>query len=161
MAVTTGDAQNRSPDDAAMMKRFAGTWLLVSWTNRLNDGTVRDFSNVSGYLIYADTGHMCAVLMNRDRPRWTSERAPTVEEMKAGLAAPTDFFAYCSTVEVHAKEGLLLHHVQLGKSPNIVGRTLKRRFTLEGSRLTLQVDPPELTSPVVNSTLVWERAETK
>jgi hypothetical protein len=32
-------ANKPSPDDAAMLKQLVGTWRLVSWTDRLADGT--------------------------------------------------------------------------------------------------------------------------
>jgi hypothetical protein len=159
LAVTTGDAQaQQTLDDVAMMKQLAGTWRLVSSTQRFKDDTTRENQNLAGYILYADSGHMCAVLMNRNRPNWNSETAPTADEMKSTLSG-ADFSAYCSTVEVHAKEGFVLHHVELEKSPNIVGRTRKRWFTLKGNRLTLRIDPPELPSPLVDWTLVWERVE--
>jgi hypothetical protein len=62
-------------------------------------------------------------------------------------------------VEVHAKEGFVLHHVELDKSRNLVGRTRKRWFTLQDNRLTLRVDSPELPATLVDWTLVWERVE--
>jgi len=159
LTVTTGDAQRQqTQDDVAMMKQLAGTWRLVSSTQRFKDGTAKEMPDFAGYVIYADTGHMCAALMNRNRPNWKSGTAPTADEMKSTLSG-TDFIAYCSTVEVHAKEGFVLHHVELDKSPNIVGRTRKRWFMLQGNRLTLRVDPPELPATLMDWTLVWERVE--
>jgi len=160
LTVTAGDAQRQqTQDDVAMMKQLAGTWRLVSSTQRFKDGATKEMPDFAGYVIYADTGHMCAVLMNRSRPNWKSEAAPTADEMKSTLLGLTDFAAYCSTVEVHAKEGFVLHHVELDKSRNIVGRTRKRWFTLQDNRLTLRVDSPELPATLVDWTLVWERVE--
>lgn len=160
MPVMTGNVQRQqTQDDISIMKQLAGTWRLVSSTQRFKDGTTPENKSLAGYIIYADTGHMCGVLMNRDRPKWKSETAPTADEMTSTLLG-ADFIAYCSTVEVHAKDGFLLHHVELDKNPNIVGRTRKRWFTLQGNRLTLRVDPPELAaSPLVDWTLVFERVE--
>ena len=159
LTVTAGDAQRQqTQDDVAMMKQLAGTWRLVSSTQRFKDGATKEMPDFAGYVIYADTGHMCAALMNRNRPNWKSGTAPTADEMKSTLSG-TDFIAYCSTVEVHAKEGFVLHHVELDKSPNIVGRTRKRWFTLQDNRLTLRVDSPELPATLMDWTLVWERVE--
>ena len=68
------------------------------------------------------------------------------------------FNAYCARVEVRADEGYVLHHVEVDKSPNMIGRTRKRWFTFQGAdRLALRMDPSELAPPVVESTLLWER----
>lgn len=108
-----------------------------------------------GYIVYTDTGHMCYVSMNPNRPRWKSEAAPTPEE---ALSAITGLGAYCATVEIHAKEGFVIHHVEVERTPNFVGRARKRWFTFEGpNRVSLRIDTPELTSPVVESILTWER----
>jgi hypothetical protein len=144
-------------DDAAMMKQLAGAWRLVSWTERLADGTTRQVPLSVGYLIYTDTSRMCDIIMNPNRPKWKSETAPTPEEAKLGIDG---LVAYCSTVEVHAKEGFVLHYVEIEKSPNVIGRTRKRWLRFEGAnRLILRIDPPENTPPVVDSTLAWERIE--
>ena len=68
--------------------------------------------------------------------------------------------AYCSRVEVHAKEGFVLHYVEVAKNPNNIGKTWKRWSKFEGpNRLILRIDSTENTPPVVESTLVWERVE--
>src|SRR5262249_33801509 len=98
--------------------------------------------------IYTDTNHMCAVIMNPNLPKWKSA-SPTPDEAKAGMDS---LVAYCSTVEVHAKEGFVLHHVEVVKSPNVVGATRKRWFTFEGpNRLTLRMDASENNPPVVDN----------
>jgi len=66
-------------------------------------------------------------------------------------------YAYCGTVEVHRAEGFVLHHVEIDKVPNVVGRTLKRWFTFETpDRLRLRVDTAELNPPIVADELLWE-----
>jgi hypothetical protein len=144
-------------DDATVAKQFVGMWKLVSWPQRLADGTTRQNSITVAYIIYTDTGHMCFVGMNPNRPRWKSETAPTPEEALSGI---TGFGAYCSAVEIHAKEGFVIHHVEIEKTPNIVGRARKRWFTFQGpNQVELRIDPPELNPPVVESTLIWERIQ--
>jgi hypothetical protein len=132
-------------------------WRLASRTERLADGTTRQHPNNTGYIIYTDTGHMCYVAMNPNRSRWKSETAPTPEEALSGI---TGLGAYCATVEIHAKEGFVVHHVEIERSPNIVGRARKRWFTFQGpNRVALRVDTPELNSPVVEDTLTWDRVQ--
>jgi len=149
----------QSQDDLEMAKRFVGMWRLVSRPLRLADGTTRQDSRSVGYIVYTDASHMCFVAMNPNRPKWMSETAPTPEEALSGMGS-SGFAAYCAAVEVHAKEGFVLHHVEIEKSPNVVGRTRKRWFTFQGpNRLMLRVDPPENNAPVVEDTLVWERVQ--
>jgi len=70
----------------------------------------------------------------------------------------TGFIAYCSTVEVHPKEGFVIHHVEIENRPNLVGMARKRWFAFQGpNRVSLRIDTPELAAPVVESTLIWER----
>jgi len=145
----------QSQDDIA--KQFVGMWRLVSWPQRLADGTMRQNPLSVGYIIYTDTNHMCYVSMNPNRPKWNSARAPTESEALSAMGN-TGFSAYCATVEIHANEGFVLHHVDVDKVPNNVGRIRKRWFTFQGrDRVSLRIDTPELNPPVVESTLTWER----
>ena len=145
----------QSQDD--ITKQFVGMWRLVSHPQRLADGTVRQSPNSVGYIIYTDTHHMCYVAMDPNRPKWNSATAPTESEAISGIVG---FSAYCATVEIHAKEGFVLHHVEIERVPNMVGRVRKRWFTFQGpNRVSLRIDTPELTSNVVEDTLIWERVE--
>lgn len=147
----TTDAQSQG--DAA--RRLVGMWRLASWQQRMTDGTTRQPANSVAYIIYTDTGHVCYVAMDPNRPKWASERTPTPDEALSGI---TGFGSYCARVEVHATEGFVLHHVEIEKTPNIVGRTRKRWFTFEGpDRVSLRVDRAELAPGVADSTLTWER----
>lgn len=145
-------AEARAQDDIAT--QFLGMWRLVSWEQRLADGTTRQAPNSVGYIIYNDTGHMCYVGMNPNRPKWKSS-IPTESEALSGLVG---MGAYCATVEVHVSEGFVLHHVEIERVPNNVGIVRKRWFTFDGAnRLSLRIDTPELIAPIVESTLTWER----
>ena len=150
---STSHAQAADP----VAKQFIGMWRLASRTQRLVDGTTRQSPLSTGYIIYTDSGHMCYVAMNPNRAKWKSETAPTPEEAISGI---TGLGAYCATVEIHSKEGFVVHHVQIEKTPNIVGRARKRWFTFQGpNRVVLRVDAPELNSPVVEDTLTWDRVQ--
>ena len=152
MIASLSTGQARSEDNIA--KQFIGIWRLVSWEQRLADGTTRQAPNSVGYIIYTDTGHMCYVGMNPSRPKWAS-RTPTEAE---ALSAITGLGAYCGTVEVHADDGFVLHRVEIERSPNNVGMLRKRWFTFHSpDRVSLRVDEPELIPPIVESVLTWER----
>ena len=148
----------QSAEDNAAFQKFVGIWRLVEWPQRLADGTMRQNRLTSAYIIYTDTGHMCFVAMNPNRPQWKAV-TPTPDEALSGIAG---LGAYCATVEVHARDGFIVHHVEIERSPNYVGRDRKRWFTFEGpDRVRLRIDPPELVAlaPVTESTLVWERVK--
>lgn len=135
--------------------QFAGMWRLVSRVRRLADGTTRPHPLSAAYLVYVDSTRMCYVAMDPHRPRWGSESAPTPAEAVTTLAG---LYAYCGTVEVHRAEGFVVHHVEIDKVPNLVGRALTRWFTFETpDRLRLRVDAAELSPPVVADELLWER----
>ena len=154
MVVMSDQTQGQSAADIA--RQLVGTWRLVSWTQRLADGTSRPDPRNVGYIIYTDAGYMCYSSMAADRPHWASDNNPTGAEAVATMGVP--FNAYCARVEVHADEGFVLHHVEVDKSPNMIGRVRKRWFTFQGpDRVALRMDPSELAPPVVESTLLWER----
>ena len=121
----------QSTDDVAMAKRFVGMWRLASRPERIADGTTKQNANSVAYIIYTDTNpiHMCYVAMDPNRPMWKSEFAPTESEAMSGIKGSS---SYCSTVEVNAKEGYVIHHVEIASVPNVVGRDRKRWFTSTG-----------------------------
>ena len=150
--ISTVEAQ--SSDEIA--RQFIGTWRLVSWTQRLADGSTRPDPRNVGYIIYSEAGYMCYSSMAANRTPWKSTNSPTPDEALAAMGVP--YNSYCARVEIHASEGFVLHLVEVDKSPNMVGGTRKRWFTFHGpDRLALRMDPSELTAPVVESTLLWER----
>src|SRR5207249_10315593 len=73
----------QSQDDIA--KQFVGMWRLVSWTQRLADGTTRQNPQSVGYIIYTDTNRMCVVAMDPNRPKWKAETAPTDAEAMSAI----------------------------------------------------------------------------
>lgn len=147
--------QTESADEAAVARRFVGMWRLVSWTQQLADGTTRPGLTDQGYLLYADVGRMCAVMADSTRAKWGSEAPATVPDAMARYAG---FVSYCARVEVNAREGYVLHHVEIERNPNIVGTIRKRWYAFEGlNRLVLRIDRAELGANTVESTLVWER----
>ena len=140
--VAVAQRNQESRDDAALMKKLVGMWRLVSWPERQSDGTTQQNPESAAYLIYTDSGHMCFVAMNPNRPRWKSQASPTAEEMASALSNG-GFYAYCGTVEVHGQEGFVVHHIEIDKVPNLVGTTRKRWFEFEGpNRLRLRIDSP-------------------
>src|ERR1700733_9837322 len=112
---------SRAQSQDAIAKKFAGMWRLVSNPQRLTDGTTRQGANSMAYVFFdAHASHMCFISMNPNRTRWKSETDPTPEE---GLSAIRGFGAYCATVEIHPKEGVICRQYESAQSPNAGGRT--------------------------------------
>jgi hypothetical protein len=150
-------AVSHGQSNEGVAKQFIGMWVQSSWTEKLVDGTTRQNPLSVAHLIYTDTGRMCYVSMAENRRAWASAAAPSESEALSGMGNGA-FYAYCATVEIHANEGFVLHHVDIDKVPNIVGNTRKRWFAFDGpNKLILRIDKAELRPPVVESTLVWER----
>ncbi len=147
-----GEPQN-SPRD----QRLVGTWRLVSARQRLTNGTVRPDPqtgpNGIGYIMYSDTGQMCAVLADPDRVKWASESTPSDTEVRRSFDG---LVAYCGTFEVNDAEGYVVHHIELDRVPNLAGTDRKRYFSISGRRLVLRPAPP-LPPGVDEWTVEWER----
>lgn len=140
-------------DDVA--KQFVGVWRLLSWTSQSADGTSTRERVTVGYLIYTEGGHMCWTGMDPDRPQWESADNPTRAELASAYFGTA---AYCSTVEIHADDGFVLHHVESAIWPGATGSTLRRAFEFDGpNRLTLSYPVP--APPGAVHILVWERIE--
>jgi hypothetical protein len=140
--------------------RLVGTWRLVSSTQRMADGTVRPDPQTgprgTGYIMYSETGRMCAVLANPDRPKWKAETAPLEAEVRTAFDG---LVAYCGTFEVNEAEGLVVHHIEMDRVPNLSGTDRKRYVALVGGRLVLR--PTPLPAGVQEWTVEWERVSKK
>jgi uncharacterized protein (TIGR02145 family) len=140
-----------------LAKRLVGAWRLVSTEQRLSDGTSRPSPlygpNGVGYLMYSESGRMCAVLMDPSRARWKLEDAPTEAELRSSLE---HFVAYCGRYDVDERDKSVVHHVEMDLVPNALGIERKRYASLEGNRLELRPAEP-MGKDVVEYTLTWER----
>ena len=85
-------------------------------------------------------------VMDSRRPKWTPGAPATVADAVARNAGYT---SYCASVELKAKEGFILHHVDLDRNPNTIGTTRKRWFSFQGpDTLRLRIDAAELQGNV-------------
>jgi hypothetical protein len=146
---------------ASVQDKLVGTWVLVSARNRMKDGSERFYPDLGahgkGYLVYTADGHMCAQLMNPDRPKWKEFAKPTEAEK---ISAIDGFSAYCGRYEVDEEKGTLVHLPELAWSPNYVGTRQLRPYTLQDDLLTFAGRP--LDEPEVESySITWRRADTK
>lgn len=149
------NANAKSAENTNLEKQFLGMWKLVSWEKEYSDGSIKPDHRTNSYIVYTDTGRMCWVATDPNRPKWTEK--PTVEE-KAEAFDGLGF--YCAAVELNVEKGYVIHHLDLARSENAVGIKLKRWFKFDGKdRLLLRVEPSENEAPMVESRLVWERVK--
>ena len=126
----------------SIRQRFLGAWRLVSDENISKDGKVTypDFGpHAIGYLVYTPEGHMCAGLMNPERPKWTEPRNPTDKEK---IQLFDTFYAYCGRYEIREAEHLMIHYPELAVTPDFVNSTQPRPYIFDGDRLTFSGPNP-------------------
>ena len=159
-ACSPGQPEAEDPQSQAtegVERQFVGTWELASREHRLVDGTSVQDPRSTGCLIYGDTGYGCYVSMDPDRADWATRSSPTPSE---ALETLIGFGAYCARVEIHAREGFVLHHVEVDRVPNSVGITRKRWLEFRGNdELVLRPDSSELPPGRVGTSLVWHRVK--
>ena len=150
-------SQSAGQNRTRVAPQLVGTWRLVSASQRLIDGTVRPDPQTgprgTGYIMYSETGRMCAVLADPDRPKWVSDAAPSDAEVRSAFDR---MVAYCGTYEVNNVQGYVVHHIEMDRVPSLAGTDRKRYFVLSGNHLVLRPTPP-LPAGVQEWTVEWER----
>ena len=148
-----------APSEAEVRQKILGTWKLVQAEYTMKDGSKRPFPeygpNAAGYLMYHADGHMCAVLMNRDLPKWKDESKPTIEEKAARLDGT---FGYCGKYEVDAAKQQIVHLPDVATDPGYVATRQVRPYTFEAGKLVLS-DVEKTVPDVVRWKIVWQKAE--
>lgn len=143
----------------SVRERLVGTWLLVSTEEHLKDGTTRPYKDVGtngrGYLVYTADGHMCADLMNADRPKWKDEAKPTDAEK---INAIEGFAGYCGRYEVDQENRVVYHYPEVAWTPNYVGTKQKRPYSFEKDLLVFA--GKQGANPEVESwRIVWRKVK--
>ena len=140
--------------------QLVGTWQIVSIEVTMKDGTVQPTaqfgSHPKGFLMYEPDGHMCATLMNSDRPAWKDPDKPTDAEK---VAYYDTLVAYCGTYKLDSATSTVTHYPTVAWTPQYIGSTQPRLFKLEGNRLIITVTQGLIDPQVQKIVLVWERAK--
>jgi hypothetical protein len=144
-------------DKAEVRRKVVGTWRLVLEENTLKDGSkTHDFGpNGKGFLMYSADGHMCAVEMNPDRPKWRNPAKPTPEEKTSAFDGS---YGYCGAYEIDTKHNQLIHLPEVSTGPGYVGTRQIRPYRFEGNRMILSGGTVEDQPEVASWTVVWEKA---
>ena len=104
--------------------------------------------------MYSADGHMCAVLMNPDRPKWRNALKPTQEEKASAFDGS---YGYCGPYEIDTKHSQLIHLPEVSSGPGYVGTRQIRPYQLEGNRLILSGGTVEDEPEVASWKIVWEK----
>lgn len=139
-------------------KSIVGAWSLISIIAKSSKGD--EFfpygETPIGMIIYTEGGDVAVVLMRAGRSKFASDDplGGTAEEIKEAFEG---FDAYGGSYEVDMENGVVTHHLQIGRFPNWIGTAQVRYFKLFEDQLFLSTPPiPALDQEWVLD-LVWER----
>lgn len=142
--------------------QFVGTWRLVSWENRDEDGNVSYpvGQDAVGYIMYTEDGYMSANLMKANRPNFAvgDLLGGTTEEK---VRAAETYIAYCGQYEIQANDRKVIHRIKASLFPNWVGVKQERFFEFMGNnQLSLSTAPFLMSGKQQTASVIWERAST-
>ena len=138
--------------------KFVGTWKLLSYQFRSNDGKVVEplGGDAMGLLTYDNAGNAVGVIVKADRKRFSSDDIGVATPDEA-LAALQSSIAYFGRYDVDEKNGKVTHHVVGSVFPNWTGGDQPRFFSFSGAWLTLSTPPMIVAGASVTAVLEWER----
>ncbi|MBZ5538006.1 MAG: lipocalin-like domain-containing protein [Acidobacteriia bacterium] len=136
--------------------RLVGTWQLVSRVDRDLGGKIVPDPSLGpdpiGYLIYDGSGHVAVQLMGRHR---SSDPCQVTAPAEANnLAHVGGYDAYFGRYEVDHAASTVTHILEGALSQADVGRSLVRRFKLDGDTLAIEFEPGAKGR---TRTLTWRR----
>jgi hypothetical protein len=134
---------------------IVGTWRLVRFQSRIEDGPALMGEHPDGLLIYTRTGWMAVHISHAERQPFVSSDPLLATQGEQARAFATSFITYCGRYEVI--DDRVRHHVEVSVHPNWKGVVLERSFTLDGDTLVLRTPPHEFGGKVVSSELRWRR----
>ncbi len=131
-----------------------GSYELIEWKGIRPDGSVAyPYGKKAQGMIYYDAkGNMGMQLQKADRPLIGSDDYNTLDSATV-LEAYKGFFSYYGSYELKKEQNLISHIISGCKNPDWIGRVLKRKYFLEGDKLTIQSD----SVIGMNHILTWER----
>jgi Lipocalin-like domain len=140
----------------AAQKKVLGTWRLVSWENKDEEGKVTYpyGKDALGYLIYSPDGHMCATLSKNKRPNFPGGDilGGTLQEQAEAVKT---YIAYCGKYEV--KPDRVVHLPDVSLFPNYIGTRQERFYKFENGKLVLNQAPELMDGKKQTAFIIWER----
>jgi hypothetical protein len=126
-----------------VQQRLIGTWRLVRWEVRLEDGSMTCplGEDAVGQIQYSADGRMSAQLMRSNQPRFARDdwRRATVDEK---AQAWSNYFGYFGTYTIDDRAKVVAHHIEGSWFPNLVAATELRHYRFDGEQLVLDADTP-------------------
>lgn len=140
----------------ATQKKVLGTWRLVSWENKDEEGKVTYpyGKDALGYLIYSPDGHMCATLSKNKRPNFPGGDILGGTLQQQAEAVQT-YIAYCGKYEV--KPDKVVHLPDVSLFPNYIGTRQERFYKFENGKLVLNQAPELMDGKKQTAFIIWER----
>jgi len=139
-------------------EQLLGSWHLTRWDYTV-DGEFRGFpmgEDAKGQIIYADDGHMSAILMLAERPRSEATQFHQASPAEREIAA-LGYVSYGGSWEL--SDETVTHQVAFALFPNWIGTDLVRTVSWEGDQLVLTALPEiTTTGKTVVNRLYWTRA---
>jgi len=156
VALGIGVLAQAGQDEAEIRRKIVGTWKLVFEENTLKDGSkTHEYGpNGKGFLMYSADGHMCAVEMNPNPPKWRNPVRPTQQEKAEAFDGS---YGYCGPYEIDMKQSQLIHLPEVSTGPGYVGTRQLRPYQFEGNRLILTGGAVEDETEVASWKVVWEK----
>jgi hypothetical protein len=134
---------------------LVGTWTLLSYEIHRSDEVVRPYGrNPKGLLIYTADGFMCLAAMATDRTKSAADEIRSASDREKAHIVET-FGSYCGKYDVSA--GKVIHHVEIGLFPNVVGTSQERSLALDGDTLSLSTPAATVNGVTQTARLVWQR----
>ena len=147
-------------DGRSLRERLVGSWKLVSYEVRSDDGRRVIYplgKDAKGYILYTPDGYMSAQIMQLDRPRYQAADPEGGADEESAQAA-RGYLAYSGPYHVE-DESVVVHEAEVSLFPNWVEETLSRKAVLNGRRLELSTTAPvPVGDEQLTAVLVWERA---
>jgi hypothetical protein len=141
----------------SLKEKIIGTWKLISWTYKNDQGVDVDYfgKNSMGILIYDASGYMNVQIMKGDRQKFSSEsiNGATAEE---ALDAFNSYLAYFGKY-VEEKPGEMVHTVEGSLFPNWLGKKEVRYGRIEGDLLVLSTPPIQAGGVPTVFYITWKR----
>ncbi len=135
---------------------LVGTWKLVSFELRLEDGTIKHpwGKELTGQVMYGLDGYMAGSFMKKGRPVFGAPdvMAGTPQEFEAAMKS---YVGYAGPYTIHGNR--VIHHANVSLFPNWTGSDIERFFDIDGNKLTLSTPPLVFGGVPATAALVWEK----
>lgn len=135
---------------------LVGTWLLVSWETRYEDGR-RIYpmgEDALGFLVYSDDGYIAATLSRRNRSPFRTGEMLTADVAEKAQGWDS-YFSYVGRYSV--ADGKVTHHIEASQYPNWAGDDQVRVVALDDNRLVLATPTQTARRGRQTSHLIWSR----